>query len=140
MVLRGTRIIIPQILRKRTLELAHEGHQGIVKTKSRLRTKVWWPKMDVQAERLCRSCIPCQAVGLGGPPEPMARAEMPTGAWQDLAMDLLGPYPDGTNLLVIVDYYSRYPEVAFMKSTTTDKILDILDGFCKIWISILFEN
>ena len=38
LVLRGDRIVIPQTLRKTVLELAHEGHQGIVKTKSRLRT------------------------------------------------------------------------------------------------------
>ena len=42
-ILRGTRIVMPQALRKRVDSLAHEGHQGVVKTKERLRTKVWWP-------------------------------------------------------------------------------------------------
>ena len=46
-----------------TLRLAHEGHQGIVKTKNRLRAKVWWPKMNAAAEKLCRSCHGCQVVG-----------------------------------------------------------------------------
>jgi len=55
LLLRGTRIIIPKELRKQVLELAHEGHQGIVKTKSMLRIKVWWPGMDKEAERLCRT-------------------------------------------------------------------------------------
>ena len=32
LVLRGTRIVIPQELQKRAIELAHVGHQGIVKT------------------------------------------------------------------------------------------------------------
>ena len=41
LVLRGTRLVIPRKLRKQVLKLAHEGHQGIVKTKQRLRTKVW---------------------------------------------------------------------------------------------------
>ena len=40
-LLRGTRIIIPQALRPKTLKLAHQGHQGIVKTKQLLRSKVW---------------------------------------------------------------------------------------------------
>ena len=43
-LLRGSRIVIPQVLREHVLKLAHEGHQGIVKTKCRLRSKVWWPK------------------------------------------------------------------------------------------------
>ena len=41
LVLRGTRIVMPKQLRKSTLELAQEGHMGIVKTKIRLRSKVW---------------------------------------------------------------------------------------------------
>ena len=47
LVMRGDRIAIPNTLRKRVLEAAHEGHQGIVKTESRLRKKVWWPKRTV---------------------------------------------------------------------------------------------
>ena len=52
LLLRGTRIVIPQSLRGRAVKLAHEGHQGIVKTKNRLRSKVWWPKMDRDVEKL----------------------------------------------------------------------------------------
>ena len=46
LLLRGTRLIIPKSLREQVPQLAHEGHQGIVKTKNRLRSKVWWPKID----------------------------------------------------------------------------------------------
>ena len=59
LVLRGTRIIMPESLRERTVELAHEGHQGIVKTKARLRTKVWWSGVDRAAEQACRACHAC---------------------------------------------------------------------------------
>jgi hypothetical protein len=33
LILRGTRIVVPTALRKRVTEIAHEGHQGIVKMK-----------------------------------------------------------------------------------------------------------
>ena len=62
LVLHGTRIVIPQSLRKQVLHSAHEGHQGIVKIKGRLRTKVWWSKMDTDAERICKSCHGHQVV------------------------------------------------------------------------------
>ena len=55
-ILRGTRIVIPEKLRPRVLRLTHEGHQGIVKMKERLRSKVWWPGVDKEAERKCREC------------------------------------------------------------------------------------
>ena len=57
LVMRGDRIAIPNTLQKRVLEAAHDTHQGIVKT------KVWWPKMDSDAERICKSCHGCQVVG-----------------------------------------------------------------------------
>lgn len=125
LVLRGDRIVIPVQLRKKVLDLAHEGHQGIVKTKQRLRTKVWWPKIDKDAEKLCRSCYGCQIVGDSIVPEPMARSK-PTGPWQDCAADLLGPLPNGENLLLIVDYYSRFYEVVILRSTTSEKIIEAL--------------
>lgn len=43
-LLRGTRIVIPNKLRSRVLELGHEGHPGMSTMKQRLRSKVWWPK------------------------------------------------------------------------------------------------
>ena len=39
-ILRGTRIAVPKKLQERVVNLAHEGHQGVVKTKSLLRKKV----------------------------------------------------------------------------------------------------
>ena len=102
--MRRDRIVIPNTLRKRVLEAAHEGHHGIVKIKSRLRTKVWWPKMDNDAERICKSCHGCQVVGQLNVPEPMKRNDPPSRPWQDVTADLMGPMPIGESLLVVDDY------------------------------------
>lgn len=128
LVLRGTRIVMPNKLRSRALALAHEGHLGIVGTKQNLRTKVWWPGMDKAAERHCRACHGCQLVARPDPPEPLRPTTLPDGPWQDLAVDLMGPLPSGHSLLVTVDYYSRYYEVDIMLSTTAEKVIDVLDG------------
>ena len=126
LVLRGTRIVVPQSLRPEVLRLAHEGHQGIVKMKARLRTKVWWPKVDFDAERICKTCHGCQVVGEFSVPEPMDRVKPPSGPWQDIAVDLMGPLPTGESLLVAVDYFSRYYEVVIMHSTTSSRIINAL--------------
>ena len=129
LVLRGTRIVIPRRLRDDVLHFAHEGHQGhkgIIKMKQRLRTKVWWPRMDNDAKKICRSCYGYQVVSQLSPPEPMQRTEPPAGPWQDVAIYIMGPLPTGENLLVIVDYYSRFFEVVIMQSTTTEKIIGAL--------------
>ena len=124
LLLRGSRLLIPRELRPCVLELAHEGHQGIVTTKCRLRSKVWWPKMDAEAEKLWKSCHGCQAVSEYAPPEPMARAFPPSGPWEDCAADILGPLPSGESLLVVVDYFSRHFEVVILRSTSSARIIE----------------
>ena len=124
--MRETRIVIPQSLRSEVLRLAHEGHRGIVKMKNRLRTKVWWPKIDHDAAQVCKSCHGCQVVGEFCAPEPMQRVEPPSGPWQDVAIDVLGPLPSGENLLVVVDYYRRFFEVVIIHSTTYRKMIEAL--------------
>ena len=42
-ILRETRLVIPRELQRQVVDLAHEGHQGITKTKALLREKVWFP-------------------------------------------------------------------------------------------------
>ena len=61
-VLRGGRIVMSESLRKQTIVLAHEGHQDMVRTKARLREKVWWLGKDKQVEEVVRACHPCQLV------------------------------------------------------------------------------
>ena len=95
-ILRGTRIVIPEKLRQRVLRLAHEGHQGIVKMKERLRSKVWWPGVDKEAEHKCRECYGCQLVTKETIIPPVKTTRLPERPWQDLALDLLGPLPTGS--------------------------------------------
>ena len=78
LVLRGTRMVIPKHLRCQVLELAHEGHPGVVAIKQRLRTKLWWPDIDKEVERACKTCHGCQLVSQPTKPEPMTRTALPT--------------------------------------------------------------
>ena len=87
-MLRGTRIVVPQVLTKTVVNLAHEGHQGVVKTKERLTTKDWWPKNDRDAERRCAECYGCQLDTKNVPPPPVKPTPLPEQPWQELALDL----------------------------------------------------
>ena len=49
-ILRNTRLVIPQAFRKRVLALSHIGHMGIEKVKQLLREKVYFPGIDKAAE------------------------------------------------------------------------------------------
>ncbi|XP_049877892.1 uncharacterized protein K02A2.6-like [Pectinophora gossypiella] len=122
-LLRGTRIVVPESLRERVLKAAHEGHPGIVGMKARLRTKVWWPKCDKDAETMVKSCKGCTLVSGPNPPHPLKRRELPEEPWMDVAVDLMGPLPSGDYLFVIVDYYSRYKEIKICRKITTVEVV-----------------
>ncbi|XP_055622409.1 uncharacterized protein K02A2.6-like [Toxorhynchites rutilus septentrionalis] len=125
-LLRGDRIVIPQQLQQRVLHLAHEGHPGIRVMKGHLRASVWWPKMDQHVESFVKECRGCTLVTTPNPPEPMIRKQLPTRAWEQIAVDFLGPLPEGENLLVCVDYFSRYLEVIEMNDISTTSTIDEL--------------
>lgn len=118
LVLRGTRIVIPERLKERTLALAHEGHPGIVAMKNRLRSKVWWDGIDKDAERSVKKCESCQLVQKTIVPAPLKCNELPDKPWDTVALDLLGPLPSGDHILIVVDYYSRFYEVEVLRSYT----------------------
>lgn len=122
-LLRGDRIIVPLSLRKRVLATAHEGHPGITMMKNHLRTNVWWPKMDAEVERYVKQCRGCTLVAAPEPPEPMQRSQLPSSPWQTIALDFLGPLPEGQHILVVIDCYSRFMEVVEMESTTAKDVV-----------------
>lgn len=84
--------------------------------------------MTIQAEKKCRECLGCQLVTKHVPPAPIKPTRLPDGAWQEVALDLLGPLPGREYLLVTVDYFSRWMEVDVICSTTSASVIKCLDS------------
>ena len=114
--LHSTRIIIPLSLQQRAVDIAHKNHQGLSKTKALLQEKIWFPGIDELAQQTLQSCLACQAVGHQRSPEPLHLQEIPKGAWEKIHIDFYGPLPSGDYLLVVIDCYSRFPEVEIIQS------------------------
>ncbi|XP_060067122.1 uncharacterized protein K02A2.6-like [Ylistrum balloti] len=94
--------------------------------KQRMRCKVWWPGIDGDIEKFYKKCYGCQLESMPTKPKPMVRTDLSSGPWQHIAADFLGPLPSGDNILVIVDYYSRWVEVSVSKSITAEKAVQSL--------------
>ncbi|CAB4014957.1 115 kDa [Paramuricea clavata] len=78
LIIRGTRLVLPKSLHHQAIELAHTGHQGIVKTKRLLREKVWFLLIDRMVQGRIKHCIPCQAATQDTMPKPEAIEYDPT--------------------------------------------------------------
>ena len=127
-LLRGTRIIIPQALQSRVIKLAHVGHQGLAKTKALLREYVWFPEIEKLVKEEIDTCIACQATGQPNPQEPLQPTPLPEGPWKELKVDFYGPLPQDQYLLVVIDTYSRYPEVEHVTTTSARATIPKLDA------------
>ena len=86
------------------------------KAKSLLRTFCWFPGMDKAVENKVRECLPCQAVQPASNEQPIKPSELPSGPWQYVKMDFQGPYPNGDYIFIMIDRYSRWPEMVFFRN------------------------
>ena len=116
-LMKGNPIIIPEVLQDKATQLAHIGHQGIEKTKSLLREKIWYPNMSQKVKELIEKCSSCQAVGTSKPIDPMQITPTDNIPWYHVGIDFLGPIPDSQYLLVVIDKYTKFPEVEIVHST-----------------------
>ena len=121
-LLRDARIVIPENLRNKATQLAHEGHQGLIKTKKLLRGKIWFPGIDKNVENLIDNCSICQLNNNGNRREELNMSKFPDLPWMHLEMDLFGPLPNNNELLVITDLHSRFPYEAEVKTSSSKYI------------------
>ena len=94
LVSRRNRIVISATLRNKAVDLAHLGHQGIVKTKQLIRDKVWFPGIHKMTEETIQNCLPCQAAtAKSPPPEPLCMTKLPSALWKEGAVDFCRTIP-----------------------------------------------
>ena len=125
-LLRDHRLVIPHSLTQQVVQLAHVGHQGMVKTKNRICNKVWFPHRDSMVEETVRTCHWCQSTGNAPPPEPVITEDLPTRPWACASLDF-GSLPDGRHTMVIIDNFSKYPVVEILRSLTAGEVILNLD-------------
>jgi len=121
--MKGTRLVVPESLQKEILERIHDGHQGIVKCQERAKMSVWWKGLSTQLEHLVKSCQNC-IKNSRDQAEPMIPNEFPSRPWQRVASDLFEL--NGQTYLLVIDYFSRYIEIAKLQGTGSKAIVNHL--------------
>lgn len=130
-VLWGYRTVIPSKLQKDVLQALHTSHMGIVKTKSLARSYVYWPKIDHDIEIMIKSCEACQMTQASPEKSSLIPWTPTDSAWKRVHIDFAGPI-NGFHLFIIIDSYSKYPEVYKTKTITSKFVIDKLrEVFCR---------
>lgn len=117
----GQRVVIPEPLRPKILDVLHESHVGVVRMKALARSYVWWPLIDDDIERIARECSACAQLKADPKDAPLHSWQWPERPWQRLHVDHAGPFLSH-DFLIVVDAHSGYPfvvPVTNLSSTST---------------------
>lgn len=132
-ILWGYRTVIPNKLRKTVLQDLHISHMGIVKTKALARSYVYWPSIDKDIETLIRGCEACNLSQASPEKSALIPWKPADSAWKRIHVDYASI--NGTNLLIIVDSYSKWVEVFSTKVITSAfTISKLREVFCRFGI------
>ena len=132
LVRRGSRLVVHISLWKTLVVLAHENHQGIVRTKQRLCELYWFPGMDALAQSYISACTLCQSLDRTAKTfaAPLQPVPLPAAPWTKIGLDIVGPFETAPwncrYAIALTDYYSKWPEVAFTASITSKVMIGFL--------------
>ena len=125
LILKGTRIVIPDGMREGILKQIHEGHLGFNKCQMRAKETVYWPGLNDQLENLILNCQLClkysKSKNKSTPPTALGH-EVPAVPWSKVATDIF--HYESQPYLLVVDYTSRFPIVRRLKSMSAQNIAE----------------
>ena len=139
-------VMVPTPLRRQLMELAHEsimgGHMGVKKTTDKIQKAFYWPGIQGDVSRHCKSCDICQkTVNKGSVPKvPLQKMPLIDMPFKRVAIDLVGPISPPSEaghkyILTLVDYATRYPEAVPLKNIDTETVAEALvDIFSRLGI------
>uniref|UniRef100_A0A3P9KEY2 Gypsy retrotransposon integrase-like protein 1 n=1 Tax=Oryzias latipes TaxID=8090 RepID=A0A3P9KEY2_ORYLA len=119
LLLRGHRIVLPREMVRQALQI---GHETRVRTKQYLRSKFYWPNMDLDVERLIRNCSACVLNQPLHEDQPLQPLELPPRPWTKIGMDLVGPIQN-QYILTVIDYYTSFPEAVVISDISSATVV-----------------
>jgi len=135
-------LLIPKNLRPEMLKIVHEGHMGIERCKNSIRDLIFWPNINSDIKNIVENCEVCMKYRNNNSKEPLIPHNIPQIPWFKLGTDLF--HFDNKIYLLVVDYYSKFKEIAHLTSgfTSNSVIQHLKSMFARFGIpfSIVFDN
>ena len=130
-------VVLPKSQRGQVLELAHNvpmaGHRGQERTLQRICGRFWWPGLKTDVKQYVRSCSECQTMSRREQKVPILQMPIMKKPFERNEMDVVGPLPTSSTrkqyILVICDYFTRYPAAYALRRITAVQVVEKLMEF-----------
>lgn len=119
------RVVVPRSLQRQVLRQLHTGHPGIVRMKALARSYVYWPGLDSDVETIVKQCSNCAESARLPVKTTLAPWPEAVRPWARIHIDYAGPF-QGHYYLVIVDAFSKWPEVLITDRISTSATIQLL--------------
>ena len=120
-LMKNSKVLIPETLKQKYLKQIHQGHQGIEACRSRAREFVFWVNINSDLKEMVEKCDICQSQQNSTTSVQKYVSEVPPHPWHTLGSDLF--YFHRIDFLVIVDYFSKYLIVRKIPSSTSSAVI-----------------
>ncbi|KAN0039938.1 hypothetical protein ACTA71_011820 [Dictyostelium dimigraforme] len=129
-------IVVPKTMIKQVMECFHDSpltgrHFGLLKTVSKIKERFYWLGMIKDIKEFVERCSIClQIKRKYGPKEGyLIPMEIQPEPFHTIGIDFIGPIPKDNvqvYLLVVVDYFSKWPEVFFTLNMEGETVAQLL--------------
>ena len=100
---KGSRVVIPQLLRPEVKSKIHSSHLGVEACLCKARDTVFWPGMNAEVKDQIKQCSICNEFQAKNQKLPMQSHDLPDRPWSRVAADQFTLH--GKEYIVLVDFY-----------------------------------
>ena len=120
-LMKNSKVLIPETLKQKYLMQIHQGHQGIEACRSRAREFVFWINLNNDLNELVEKCDICQSQQNSTTIVQKYVSEVPPHPWHTVGSDLF--YFQRIDFLVVVDYFSKYLIIRKIPNSTSSAVI-----------------